>query len=56
MTVRKIHGIVKGERWIIITNNKIEDILQGEDTVKFIKSPRLGWGGHAERMQNKEFD
>jgi hypothetical protein len=33
----------------------IEDILQGEDTVKFIKFLRLSWGGHAERMQNKEY-
>jgi hypothetical protein len=38
MTITKIYGIVKGERRIKITNNKIEDILQGEDAVKFIKS------------------
>jgi hypothetical protein len=54
MTLSKIHGIVKGERWIIITSNKTEDILQGKDNVKFVKSLRLGWGGHAERMQKKE--
>jgi hypothetical protein len=50
MTVRKIHGIVKGERWITIKNNKTEDILKWEDSVKFIKSLQLMWYGHAERM------
>jgi len=36
-------------------NIKIEDILQGEDTVKFIKSLRLRRCCHPERMQNKEY-
>ena len=29
------------------------DILQREDTVKFTKTFRLRWYGHAERMQNQ---
>jgi hypothetical protein len=37
--VRKIHGPLKGrERWRITTNKKIKDMLNGEDTAKFIKS------------------
>jgi hypothetical protein len=55
MIVRNIHGIVKGERWIIITNKKTEDILQREDSVKFIKSLRLMLYGYTERTQNKEY-
>jgi hypothetical protein len=37
--VRKIYGPVKeGEHWRIRTNKAIQDILEGEDNVKFIKS------------------
>jgi hypothetical protein len=49
-----MNGTVKEERWILITKNKTENILQGKDTVKFIKSLRLRWYGYGERMQNKE--
>ena len=31
----------------------IKDILQGADIVKFIKSIRLRWYGHDERMQSQ---
>jgi hypothetical protein len=36
--VRKIHGPVKGELCGIRTNKEINDMPQGEDIVKFIKS------------------
>jgi hypothetical protein len=32
-------------------NEEINDILQGEDTVKLIKSLHLRWYGHVERMK-----
>jgi hypothetical protein len=52
--VRRIYGpINEGERWRIRTNNEIEDILEGADIVKFIKSLRLRWSGHIERMNNE---
>jgi hypothetical protein len=52
--VRRIYGpINEGESWRIRTNKKIEDILEGTDNVKFIKSLRLRWCGHIERMNNE---
>jgi hypothetical protein len=53
-TVRRIYGpINEGESWRIRTNKEIEDILEGADNVKFIKSLRLRWCGHIERMKNE---
>jgi hypothetical protein len=50
--VWKIYGPVKeGESWRIGTNKEIKDILQGTDVVKFVKSLRLRWCGHGERMR-----
>jgi hypothetical protein len=40
------------ERWRIRTNNYIKEML--EDTVKFVKSLRLRWSGHVERMQYQQ--
>jgi hypothetical protein len=52
--VRRIYGpINEGESWRIRTNKEIEDILEGADIVKFIKSLRLRWCGHIERMNNE---
>jgi hypothetical protein len=52
--VRRIYGpINKGESWRIRTNKEIEDKLEGADIVKFIKSLRLRWYGHIERMNNE---
>jgi hypothetical protein len=37
--VRRIYGSInEGESWRIRTNREIEDILEGADIVKFIKS------------------
>jgi hypothetical protein len=33
---------------------EIEDILQGEDTVKFTKSLQLRWYGHVEECKTKK--
>jgi hypothetical protein len=43
----------EGESWRIRTNKEIEDILEGADIVKFIKSLRLRRCGHIERMNNE---
>jgi len=36
--VRKIHGPVHEEQWRIMTIQKIRNMLQEEDVVKFIKT------------------
>jgi hypothetical protein len=52
--VRRIYGpINERESWRIRTNKEIEDILEGADIVKFIKSLRVRWCGHIERMNNE---
>jgi hypothetical protein len=52
--VRMIYGPVReGERWRIRSNRELEEILRGEDIVKFVKSQRLAWLGHVERMDEE---
>ena len=36
--------------WRIKTNQEINDILQGQNIIGFIKKPRLNWLGHVKRM------
>lgn len=49
--VRRIYGAVQeNETWRIRYNDEINNILHGEDIVRFIKSQRLRWYGHVERM------
>jgi hypothetical protein len=49
--VRRICDPVReGERWRIRSNQELEEILRGEDIVKFVNSQRLAWLGHVERM------
>jgi hypothetical protein len=52
--VRKIHEPVKeGEPCRTITNNDINDTLQGQDIVKFIKSLYLRWYGQLKECKSK---
>jgi hypothetical protein len=40
----------EGERWRIRSNRELEEILRGKDIVRFVKSQRLAWLGHVERV------
>jgi hypothetical protein len=54
--LRKIYGPVKeNELWRIRRNDELEDIIKVETFVRFIKSQRLRWLGHTERMQDTAF-
>jgi hypothetical protein len=51
--LRKIYGPLKeNEVWRIRRNDELEDIIKGENIVRFIKSQRIRWLGHIERMQD----
>jgi hypothetical protein len=51
--LRKIYGPMKeNELWRIRRNDELEDIIKGENIVRFIKSQRIRWLGHMERMQD----
>jgi hypothetical protein len=45
--LRKIYGPVKeNELWRIRRNDELEDIIKGENIVRFIKRQRIRWLGH----------
>ena len=49
--LRKILGpIQENGEWRIRRNKEIEDYIDGEDIVRFIKSGRIRWAGHIQRM------
>ena len=51
--LRKIYGPVKeNDLWRIRRNDELETIIKGENIVRFIKSQRIRWLGHIERMQD----
>uniref|UniRef100_A0A8D9DTK6 Craniofacial development protein 2 n=1 Tax=Cacopsylla melanoneura TaxID=428564 RepID=A0A8D9DTK6_9HEMI len=53
--IRKIYGGVKvGNEWRIRYNSEINDILQNQDIVRFIKSRRIEWFGHIQRMDDSQ--
>ena len=52
--IRKIYGpICENGLWRVRHNLEINDLLQGKDIVRHIKSLRLSWLGHLERMENE---
>jgi hypothetical protein len=49
---RKISGPPKSDDgyWKIKTNQEINDLLKGQNTIGFVKKESLNWLGHVERM------
>jgi hypothetical protein len=51
--LRKISGPVKDRRgWRIRYNEELEELVNNEDIVRFIKACRISWLGHLERMSD----
>ena len=53
--LRKIFGPTKERNglWRIKTNEEFDELIQRKNIVRFIKSQRLKWLGHIERMQKE---
>ena len=52
--IRRIYGpIQENGYWRIMDNLEVNNILKGEDIVRFIKAQRLRWIGHVERMMEE---
>ena len=52
--LRRIFGPIQkadGE-WRLKTNEELENVIKYENIVRHIKSKRLSWLGHVERMPN----
>jgi len=53
---RKIFGRIYGPKyenreWKSRTNRELEEMIKGENIVKWIKGQRVNWLGHLERME-----
>jgi hypothetical protein len=49
----RIYGpVMENNIWRIKYNEEINALLKGEDIVIFVKSQRLRWLGHIERMED----
>jgi hypothetical protein len=44
--------VKENELWRILRNGDLEDIIKGENIVRFIKSQLIRWLGHVERVQD----
>ena len=53
--LRKIFGPIKEPNglWRIKTNEELDELIQRKNIIRFIKSQRLKWLGHIERMQKE---
>jgi hypothetical protein len=48
---RKIYGtVLENREFIIRYDEELNELIKGEDIVRFIKAQRLQWLGHVERM------
>jgi hypothetical protein len=51
--IRRIYGpMMENNVWRIRYNEELNTLLKGEDIVRFIKSQRIRWLGHVERMED----
>jgi len=50
--LRKIFGPIKEENglWRIKTNGELDELIKWKNIIRFIKSQRLKWLGHVERL------
>jgi hypothetical protein len=52
--IRKIYGPVRqGREWRIRNNEEIDNIIRKKDIVRFMKTRRISWIGHVERMEDR---
>jgi len=53
--LRKIFGPTKEVNglWRIKTNEELDELIKRKNIIRFIKSQRLKWLGHVERMPNE---
>jgi hypothetical protein len=50
--LRKIYGpVMENGIWRNRYNDELNEIINGEDIVRFIKAQRIRWLGHVERME-----
>ena len=52
--MRSIYGLVQSKIQTMNTNQEIEALMKEENTVRFIKSQRLAWHGHVNRMEDNK--
>ena len=54
--LRSIYGPVQdsNDEWRVRTNQEIEALMKEENIVRFIKSQRLAWYGHVNRMEDNK--
>jgi hypothetical protein len=51
--MRRIYGpVLENNVWMIRYNEELNTLLKGEDIVRFIKSQRIRWLGHVERIED----
>jgi hypothetical protein len=51
--IRRIYGpVMESNVWRIRHNEELNTLLKGEDIIRFIKSQRIRWLGHVERMED----
>ena len=51
--IRKISGPIQcKEGWKIRSNNELQKLIKGADTVKYTKAQRIQWWGHLNRMED----
>jgi hypothetical protein len=53
--LRRIFGPTQktNEEWRLKTNEELEEVINNENIVRYIKYKRLSWWGHVERMTNE---